>query len=308
VTHTHPHAHVHAAPNSAAGRLLVALGVTLAFVGVEALGGWRANSLALLTDAAHNLTDVLALALSWFALRLTTRPAHAGQTYGYHRAGILAALANSITLIVVVGGVFYEAYRRLTHPPVVEEHILIGVAILAFGVNAGTAWLVMSGSRHDLNLRSIFVHLASDAVSTLGAGAAGVGIALTGLQILDPLVSFLIGGLILWNAVQIIRETVHILLQGTPRDVDLPAMTADLLSVNGVRGVHDLHVWSLTQEVRVLSAHVLTEDMPVSAGACIQNDLRAMLQKKYGIGHATLQLECEVCEPGCNLTAVSDDH
>jgi len=295
------------APNSAAGRLLAALGVTLVFVAVEALGGWRANSLALLTDAAHNLTDVLALALGWFALRLTARPAHRGQTYGYHRAGILAALANSVTLLVVVAGIFYEAYRRLSYPPAVEEHVLIVVALLAFCVNAGIAWLLMSGSRRDLNLRSIFVHLVSDAVSTLGAVVAGVGIALTGLRILDPLASFLIGGLIVWNAVQIMREAIHILLQGTPRDVDLPAMTADLLSVAGVRGVHDLHVWSLTQEVRVLSAHVLTDDMPVSAGACIQNDLRAVLRDKYGIGHATLQLECQACDPGCNLTAVSDD-
>lgn len=295
------------APNSAAGRLLLALGVTLAFVVVEALGGWRANSLALLTDAAHNLTDVLALALGWFALRLTARPAHTGQTYGYHRVGILAALANSVTLLVVVAGVFFEAYRRLSHPPAVEEHVLIVVALLAFCVNAGTAWLVMSGSRRDLNLRSIFVHLVSDAVSTLGALVAGVGIVLTGLRILDPLASFLIGGLIVWNAIQIMRESIHILLQGTPRDVDLPAMTADLLSVAGVRGVHDLHVWSLTQEVRVLSAHVLTDDMPVSAGACIQNDLRAVLRDKYGIGHATLQLECQACDPGCNLTAVPDD-
>jgi cobalt-zinc-cadmium efflux system protein len=287
---------------------LAALAITLLFVGVEALGGWRANSLALLTDAAHNLTDVLALAISWFALRLTARPAHAGQTYGYHRAGILAALVNSVALVLVVVVVFFEAYRRLSRPPVVEEHLLIGVALLAFVVNAGTAWLVMSGSRHDLNMRSIFVHLAYDAVSTLGAAAAGIAIALSGLQVLDPLVSFLIGGLILWNAGQIIREAIHILLEGTPHDINLPALSADLLEISGVRGVHDLHVWSLTQEVRVLSAHLLTDDIPVSAGACIQNDARALLLRKYGIGHATLQLECVACEPGCNLTAASNVH
>ena len=308
MTPNHALAHRHVESQSPAGRLLAALVVTLLFVVVEALGGWRANSLALLTDAAHNLTDVLALAVSWFALRLTTRPAHPGQTYGYHRAGILAALVNSVALVLVVGGVFYEAYRRLGRPPVVEEHVLIGVAILAFAINAGTAWLVMAGSRHDLNLRSIFVHLATDALSTLGAAAAGIGIALTGLQVLDPLVSFLIGALILWNAAQIIGEAVHILLQGTPRDVDLPALTADLQGITGVRGVHDLHVWSLTQDVRVLSAHLLTDDIPVSAGACIQNDARALLQRKYGIGHATLQLECVACEPGCNLAAASDGH
>ncbi len=314
ITHTHAHTHTHAAPDSPASRLLLALGVTLLFVAVEAFAGWRANSLALLTDAAHNITDVIALAFSWLALRLTARPAHSRQTYGYHRAGILVALGNALTLLLVAFGILYEAYHRVWQPPVVEAQILIGMAALAFLVNAGTAWLVRSGSDHDLNLRSAFVHLAADAVSTLGALLAGIGIALTGQQVLDPLASVLIAGLIVWNAGGIIRETIHILLQGAPRDVDVTALVTDLTRLQGVRGVHDLHLWSLTQDKRVLSAHVLTDDMPISAGAEIQSQINRLLAEDYGIAHATLQLECEACQPelycdlNCEATTPADAH
>ena len=292
-----------------ARRLVLALAITLAFVIVEALAGFYANSLALLTDAAHNFTDVIALALSWYALRLTSQPAHSRKTFGYHRAGILVALVNSTTLALIALWIFYEAYQRLLLPPQVDENILIGVAAMAFFVNAGTAWLVKRGSEKDLNLRSAFVHLAGDAISTLGAVLAGIGIALTGLEFLDPLVSIFIGALILWNAWRIMRETVDILLESTPRDVDMGAMVRDVLRVEGVHGVHDLHVWSITQNLRALSAHVLTDDVPISAGAAIQREINDVLLNKYGIAHAALQLECAGCEPDllyCDLAATSD--
>jgi cobalt-zinc-cadmium efflux system protein len=290
-------------------RLALALVITLAFVVVEALAGWYANSLALLTDAAHNFTDVIALGLSWYALRLTTRPAHAGKTFGYHRAGILIALLNSTTLVVIALGIFYEAYRRLVAPPQVEAGVLIVVAAIAFVVNVGTALLVRRGSENDLNLRSAFVHLAGDAVSTLGAILAGIGIALTGMAFLDPLASILIGALILWNAWGILRESVEILLESTPRDVDLQAMVGDLMRLPGVRGVHDLHVWSITQNMRALSAHILTDDTFISEGATVQREINALLRDKYGIAHAALQLECAGCEPDllyCDLVAVNN--
>lgn len=278
-------------------RLALSLSITLAFLVVEALASYFANSLALLTDAAHNLTDVLALGLSWYAMRLTTRPASSGKTFGYHRAGILAALANAMTLALIALVIFYEAYQRLLRPPHVEEGILIGVAALAFIVNAGTAWLVQRGSERDLNLRSAFVHLASDAVSTLGAFLAGIGIALTGWEILDPLVSVFIGALILWSAWQIVRETLDILMENTPRDVDMSAMVRDLLRVEGMRSVHDLHVWSISSNLRALSAHVLTDDVSLSQGSVIQQEINKILVNQYGIVHATLQLECAGCEP-----------
>src|SRR6185436_10609946 len=226
-THTHTPTHTHFGGPQTTTRLAVALGLTLVFVGIEAVAGLRANSLALLSDAGHNLTDVIALGLSWYAVRLSTQPATANKTFGYHRAGILVALVNSTTLVVIALGIFYEAYQRFLSPSEVQSGILIGVGLVALLVNAGTAWLVKRGSEHDLNLRSAFVHLMGDVVSTLGAVLAGVAIAFTGWNWLDPLVSLLIGGLILWNAWGILRETADILLESTPRDVDMSRMVRD---------------------------------------------------------------------------------
>lgn len=295
---------------SPARRLTLALIITLAFVVIEVLAGLWSNSLALLTDAAHNFTDVIALALSWVAVRLVLRPAHARRTFGYHRAGILVALINSGTLVLIALGIFYEAVQRLIAPPPVAEDVLIVVGLIAVGVNLGTAWLVHAGSEHDLNLRSAFVHLMGDVLSTIGAVLAGIGIALTGWHVLDPLVSVLIGALILWNAWLIIRESLSILLESTPRDVNLSAMVDDLLAIDGVRGVHDLHVWSISQEVRTLSAHVLTDDVPLSTGAQIQRRINSMLHDKYRIHHSALQLECADCGPGdlyCDLNGHNHD-
>jgi cobalt-zinc-cadmium efflux system protein len=275
---------------------------------VDRGGAGSSPSLALLTDAAHNLTDVIALALSWYAIRLTLRPANSGKTYGYHRAGILIALFNSTTLVLIALGIFYEAYQRLLHPPEVEGGLMTVVAALAFIVNLGTALLVKPGSADDLNQRSAFIHLAGDALSTLGALIAGVLIMLTGWTILDPLASVFIGLLIVWNAWLIIRESAEILLEGTPRDIDVEAMVNDITRMHGVRGVHDLHVWSITQNMRALSAHVLVDDEPISVGAGIQRQINAVLQQRYHITHATLQLECVGCEPDmlyCELNSIN---
>jgi cobalt-zinc-cadmium efflux system protein len=242
---------------------------------------------------------------------LTTRPAHAGKTYGYHRAGILVALVNSVTLVAIALFIFYEAYQRLLSPPLVEENVLIAVSALALCVNFGTAWMVHRGSDHDLNVRSTFVHLAGDGVATLGALAAGIGIALTRVEALDAFASVLIGLFILWSAWGIVHETVDILLESTPRGLDMSEMVRDLLHVVGVRGVHDLHVWSLSQNVRALSVHVQTDDVSLSAGATIQRNINELLTTKYGIAHTTLQLECPGCEPDqlyCNLTMTRHGH
>jgi cobalt-zinc-cadmium efflux system protein len=294
--HAHPHPHRGDSTRDASTRLALSLGITLAFVLVEAIAGVKARSLALLSDAGHNLTDAVALGLSWYAVRLSTQPAHAGKTFGYHRAGILVALVNSTTLVVISLWIFYEAVHRFRSTPEVQSGVLIGVGALAFVINLLTAWLVKKGSEHDLNLRSAFVHLAGDAISTLGAVVAGVIIMFTGMNWLDPAVSVLIGGLILWNAWGILKETVSILLESTPQDIDLNDMVSDLRAVEGVRGVHDLHVWSITRSVRILSAHIVTDDVAISRGAALQRAVKEIVRCKYGVGHATLQLECVGCE------------
>ena len=305
------HSHVEEIAGRNTTRLALALFITLAFVLVEGMAGYFANSLALLTDAAHNLTDVLALALSWHALRLATRPANPKRTFGYHRVGILVALFNSTTLVLISLGIFYEAYHRLIAPPQVQAEVLTIVAAIAFVVNAGTAVIVRHGSENDLNLRSAFVHLAGDAISTCAAILAGIGIALTGWVLLDPLVSILIGLLILWNGWGVIRETLTILLEGTPRGVDSDEIIRDLLNIDGIRGVHDLHVWCITQEMRSLSVHVATDDIPLSASIPIRNAINQMLFLKHGIAHATLQFEYIECEPNtlyCDLEHVNHQH
>jgi cobalt-zinc-cadmium efflux system protein len=302
---SHSHSHFGGAGSQTSSRLLLSLGLTALFVVFEAAAGILGNSLALLTDAAHNLTDVIALALSWQALRLAARPANANKTFGYHRAGILVALVNSTTLVVIALGIFYEAYRRFSAPPAVNPEILVGVGLVAFIINLVTAWMVKAGSEHDLNLRSAFVHLMGDVLSTVGAVAAGIVIYFTNWNWLDPLVSVFIGLLILWNAWGILRETVDILLESTPRDVDLTRMVGELTQLKGVLGVHDLHVWSITQGLRTMSAHILTEDISISAGKSIQADINELVAHRYNIAHATLQLECVGCHPDlyCDLCA-----
>jgi cobalt-zinc-cadmium efflux system protein len=308
---SHSHTHTHDAAGLTVRRLALALILTLVFVFFEAAAGIFANSLALLTDAAHNLTDVLALGLSWYALRLAARPANAARTFGYHRAGILIALFNSATLIALTLWIFYEAYERLINPPQVEASILTWVAVVAFIVNLVTALMVKQGSHSDLNLRSAYLHLAGDALSTFGAILAGIVIWFTGWEALDPVVSILIALLILWNAWTIVRESADILLESTPRDLKMDIMVDDLKTIPGVRGVHDLHVWSITQNMRALSAHILTEDVSISQGAHIQRELNELLHVRYHIAHATLQLECQGCEPDelyCNLTEHTHEH
>jgi len=289
-------------------RIALALVLTLAFVGIETFAGIIGNSLALLSDAGHNLTDVIALGLSWYAIRLSTRPANRNKTFGYHRAGILAALVNSTTLVFVVGVIFYQAYQRFISPPEVNSEILVGVGIIAFLINVGTAWLLRPGSEHDLNVRSAFVHLMGDVVSTLGAIIAGVIIAFTKANWLDPLVSVLIGLLILWNAWGILRETVDILLESTPRDIDMDNLVASVMKIKGVKGIHDVHIWSLNQRLRAFSAHVVIDDMSISNGAIIQKEINEIISQQYHIGHSTLQFECVGCEPVLLYCDITEKH
>jgi cobalt-zinc-cadmium efflux system protein len=307
----HEHTHITDLNPSTTRRLALSLSLTAAFVLIEVAGGLYANSLALLTDAAHNVTDVLALALTWWALRATIKPAHSGKTYGYHRAGILVALVNATTLVIIALGIFYDAYRRLLVTPQVKADVLIGVGVTAVVVNLITALMVRRGSENDLNLRSAFLHLMGDVLSTVGAVVAGIVIRFTGLNWLDPVVSIFIGFLIIWNAWSILRESVNILMEATPADVDGQAVVESILQVEGVRGVHDLHIWSITRGLRTLSAHILTDDIPLSAGAKIQVAVSELLDHTYGIAHATLQLECEGCVPAdlyCDITVKNHNH
>lgn len=293
----HSHVHIQDLTQQTGRRMALSLVITLVFVFVEVAAGIFSNSLALLTDAAHNFTDVLALALAWWAIRLTTQPASHQKTYGYHRAGILAALVNSTTLVIIALGIFYEAYQRFINPPEVQADILIGVGLIAVIINVVTALLVRRGAESDLNIRAAFLHLMGDVLSTMGAVVAGVIIWFTDWNWLDPFVSVLIGLLILWSAWSILREAIDILMESTPTDIDVKDMIEDINSVEGVRGVHDLHVWSITRNMRTLSAHLVTDNLMISEGTSIQTRVNEVLYHKYNVSHATLQLECDDCTP-----------
>ncbi len=302
----HSHSHFGDLANQTTKRLAISLGLTFAFVFVEIFAGLWGNSLALLTDAAHNFTDVIALGLSWYALRIATKPANAGKTFGYHRVGILVALINSTTLILIAAGIFYEAYQRFLSPPEVDSRILIGVGALAFIINLITAWMVKEGSEHDLNLRSAFLHLMGDVMSTLGAVIAGVIIFFTQWNWLDPLASVVIAFFILYTAWGILRQTIHILLESAPENVDVSKMVADLRKVDGVLDVHDLHIWSINESLRMLSAHIVTNDVPTHARIAIQQNINEILIHEYNIQHATLQMECEGCDPNMLYCAINE--
>lgn len=307
----HTHSHISDLATQTTKRLTLSLILTAAFVVIEVVAGIFGNSLALLTDAAHNFTDVIALGLSWYALHLATKPAHAGKTFGYHRVGILVALINSTTLILIAIGIFFEAYKRFMSPPEVDSTLLIGVGAVAFIINLVTALMVKEGSEHDLNLRSAFLHLMGDVMSTLGAVIAGIIIAFTKWNWLDPFVSVLIGTFIMYNAWGILKQTIHILLESTPENINMDSMVTDLRSVNGVLGVHDLHVWSISENLRMLSAHVVVENVSIGESVNIQQNINELLAHNYNIQHATLQMECECCGDGllyCEIREHQREH
>lgn len=276
--------------NQAVRRLRWAILLNGLFIALELTAGITVNSLALISDAWHNLTDVLGLGIAWFAVRQVRRPADSVRTFGYHRAGILAALGNSLFLGVVTFSLFLEAWRRLHHPPPAGGGVILAVAAVGVAVN-GTVAFSLRHSGRDLNLQSAFLHMLGDALVSFGVVMAGAAMLWTGWDWLDPVASLLVGGFVLAGAWRIVREAVNILMEGIPREMDVEKVSAAIAAVPGVRGVHHLHVWSLSGELTALSCHVEIEDQPISAGGLLVERIRRELQHRFRIGHATIQLE-----------------
>jgi len=297
--------HLHAAPaGKGATRttlvLRISLAATLAYVVVTFVTGLRAHSLALLSEAGHNVSDFLALLLSFVAVYFQSRPADHARTFGYQRAGVLAAFINAGTLIVIALWIVVEAVHRLSSPIVVEPRIMMIVAAAGVAMNGAIAALLW-GVAHDVNLRSAFLHMAGDTLSTAAVIAGGAGILLTGHNWIDPVLSLLIAALILWSSAGIVRETLNILLEGTPRGVSLPRIRSGMEAVDGVVNVHDLHIWCLGSQSRALACHVTIADIPPSESACILAKLNQLLREQFQISHTTIQFEhigCEALE-GC---------
>jgi cobalt-zinc-cadmium efflux system protein len=277
-------------------RLGIALGLNVALVAAQVLFGLVAHSLGLLADAGHNLSDVAAVVVALVAVRWARRVPTAERSYGYHRGTILAALLNAATILAVTGVILHEGFRRLAHPEPVQAGVVLAVALVAFAVNAGAA-LVLREKGPDLNMRSALLHMAGDAVASLGVAAAGLVMLLTGRFLwLDPVVSVAIGVLIAVEAFRLVRQAAEVLLESTPSDVNLDRLTTAMSAVEGVETVHDLHVWSLSSEVRALSAHLVLAGHPSLEEAQVVGDrVKAAVAAPYSIAHSTLELECEPC-------------
>jgi cobalt-zinc-cadmium efflux system protein len=280
-------------------RLLAVLGLNLVLVAGLAVAGVAAHSLGLLADAGHDLTDAAAVALSLWAVRLTMRPRTAERSFGMHRSTILAALLNASVIAVVTVAIALESVRRLLHPSPVHGGLVVVAAAAAFVVN-GVAAVVAHEHSHDLNMRATVVHAGGDALASLAVVAAGLVIVVhPGATWADPVASLVVAGLIVVEAVRILRASVDVLMESTPADMDLSAVTGTMRAVHGVSEVHDLHVWSLSGDVRALSAHVVLSGHPTLEEAQVVGDaVKAAVARPYGIAHATVELECERCIEG----------
>jgi cobalt-zinc-cadmium efflux system protein len=296
--HTHGASHVHAhVPALASERTLrSALVLTLVFVAAEALCGWYGPSLALLSDAGHNLADAAALGFSWYALSVATRRSHHGMTFGYHRVGVLAALVNAVSLVVIALLIGWEALDRIRHPEIANGTLMIGVAGIAIVVNLLIGFWLHADAKDDINIRSAYLHQIGDAASAFGVVIAGIFVATTGQSLADPIVSLLIAALILVSSYGVLSESATVLLEGTPVGTDMPAVIAAIQGVTGVLDVHDLHVWMVGPGVVACSCHILVAEQSVREG---QQVLRAVvddLRRRFHITHTTVQVEVEGCE------------
>jgi cobalt-zinc-cadmium efflux system protein len=292
----HNHSHGHGALSVSSRLMGAAVAATLTFVGVEAFAGWIGHSLALLSDAGHNLADAAALGLSWYALRIAKKPSHHGMTFGYHRVGVVAALVNALSLVGIALWIAWEAIGRFRVPEPANGGLMIGVAAAGVVINSGIALGLHRSSKQDMNVRSAYLHMLGDAVSAVGVIIAGVLVATARAPLADPVVSLLIGALILYSSYGVLRESAAVLLEGTPASVDMSALIATIESVSGVLHVHDLHVWMVGPGVIACSCHIVVAEQSIREG---QQVLRAVVhdvEHRFHINHTTIQVEVEGCE------------
>ena len=293
--HAHHHDHTHGMVKES---LRTACFLTIVIFLAGLIGGFFSHSLALMTDAAHTLTDLVALGLAWFAAGQAERPADERKTFGYHRVGILVALFNAVLLIVIVIGIAWEAFQRFQHPASVQPAIMFVSAIIAIGMNLYIGFGLRKENAN-LNVRAATLHVFGDVGASVAVIVAGLIILATRWTLVDPLLSIVIAVYIAFGAFKIVRETTDILLESVPHDLSLTQIVADMKQVDGVVAIHDLHAWCITSEMCTLSCHVFIDEAPQDVSARILQELKALLHEKYHIHHATLQLECQSLTVGC---------
>ena len=286
--HGHGHGHSHTPPsNNAAFAIGVAL--NLGFVVAEVVYGLAANSLALLSDAGHNLSDVFGLLIAWGAIHISKSLPTKRRTYGLRRSSILAALTNAVVLLIVVGGITWEAIGRFFHPEIVAGNTIIWVAAAGVVINTISALLFMAGRKNDLNIKGAFMHMAGDAAVSLGVVCIGFAIRATGWHWLDPAVSILISGVIVWGTWGLLRESVNLAMDAVPEGIDPHAVEAFLAGLPGVQAVHDLHIWGMSTTETALTAHLVMPHPPVDGK--FLHEVSHELHEHFEIGHATVQIE-----------------
>jgi cobalt-zinc-cadmium efflux system protein len=295
----HDHAS-HAHRGQMKGVLRWAMFATLPLVAAEIVGGWLGGSIALISDAVHNLTDLPTMVLAWLALLYAERPPSEEKTYGYHRAGILAAFTNGVLLVLVALYILFEARERLREPVPVEESVMLWVSLLALAINGGITLALVRG-RGDLNLRSILIHNFGDALSNIAILCGALAIRFWGATWVDPALGLAIGALVLWSSIGILRESSHILLEGAPRNTRVPEVAAAILAVPGVAEVHDVHVWTLGTDMNALSCHVSIPDMHMDESERILAAINRTLAGRFHITHTTIQFERAGLPRGTNL-------
>jgi cobalt-zinc-cadmium efflux system protein len=293
--HSHGAAHNHSHPPIDASQAMTlilgtAVVATFALVAVELIAGYAAHSIALISDAFHNLTDVPTIVISWLAARWAMRPPTPEKTYGYHRAGILAAFINSMLLSIVALFLIYESIQRFRAPVEVESGVMLWVSILALVINSSITFALHSG-RRDLNVRAVWIHNLGDALSNIAIIAGAIVIRRTGANWIDPIIGIAIGAMVLWTGAGILRESTHILLEGLPRSIDLKAVAGAILKVEGVQEVHDIHIWTLGTDLHALSCHARIPDMHMEDSEKILNRICEVLARDFQISHTTVQLE-----------------
>lgn len=287
--------------------LWTALALNGVFLVAEVIGGIAFNSLALLADAAHMSSDVVGLAIALYAQHLMTRPASARLTFGFQRGEVLGALANAVTLLAVVGWIVFEAFRRLAEPQSVEGSGLLVVATLGLAINLGSAVMLARARGRSLNMHAAFVHMAADAAGSVAVIVAAVAVLGWGANWVDPAASFLIAALILWATWGLLKDTLNVLMEGAPQGMDLGEVEAAIVAHPGVASAHHLHLWNLASDVPALSVHaVLSEDETLHDAQARGEALRAMLYERFGIEHATLELECHPCGEVANAQDPAD--
>jgi len=283
---------------SQGGTFILSILITSLTLVAEIIGGILTGSLALLSDAAHVFLDIFALALSYGAVRLASRAPSEKHTYGFHRMKVIAAFINGVTLIVVAIEIFREAIARFGHPePVIAGPMLI-VAVIGLAANLIVALLLGHHEHDDINTRAAFLHVLGDALSSVGVIAAGIVILFTGWAWVDPLVSVLIGLIILSSAWRVLKEAIHILNEGAPDDAGVNEVSAAMAAVAGVLEVHDVHVWTVGPGYKVLSAHVLLSDRALSETVTVMHEMKEVLARRFGLEHTTVQFECASCGQG----------